>query len=245
VATIRAAVTNYYRQVHGEVVRIANTIGNKPSAELIHDLRVQLKRIRFLRNLLKRYTDRDAVRKFRPYLEVFEQAGRIRGYQMNQYRLSGAPQAPDAREKKLTQEFCARLPKAVQRIDRAKKTIEQQLAVTEFPSVNAFVQQLHRRVAKRITPFLFTHQLHRSRKLLKEIAYSAELSPTLHAHIHTRYRMPAVAELEDKIGDWHDLALAERTRNLGAHTREKIAAQKRAKLEIVYQLLRGGLVRSK
>ncbi len=240
-ASLRSAVTSYYRHVHDEVERLCQELPTHPSAELIHDLRVQLKRIRFLRKVIKRYATLAAVRPFRVYIQVFDRAGQIRGYQMNQYRVSGQQQAPDAREQKLMHRLCARLPKDLRRMQQAKTEIEREFAVTKFPTSAVFLRQLTNRVKKRITPFLFTHELHRSRKLLKEIAYSAELSPALHKQIQNRYRMPVVAELEDKIGDWHDLALALHTRGLTSHTREKIAAQKKAKLQMVYQLLRSGL----
>ena len=54
--------------------------------------------------------------------------------------------------------------------------------------------------------------------------------------------MAAVAELEDKIGDWHDVALALRSRDLPAARRKKLAAQKKAKRRRIDQLLRQGLV---
>jgi CHAD domain-containing protein len=89
-----------------------------------------------------------------------------------------------------------------------------------------------------ITPYLFTDQLHRSRKRLKEIAYGAEVSEYIRTQLNLRFSMAVVAELEDKIGDWHDLALAYETPGLSLPTRERLLIQKKEKLDAVYRLVR-------
>lgn len=240
-ALMRTAVKNYFQHVHAEVVRLCAHLRETPSAEGLHHLRVQLKRIRFLRKLMKHYGPPQSARLFLPYVQLFNGAGKIRGHQVNRYRMQGTAAPPDAREKKLLRIFLKQLPRSKQQLVLAAPHIAHQWSSVKLPGVAAYGNRLAARIKKRITPLLFTHQLHRSRKLLKELIYSAEVSNALHTCLHTRFNMQAAAELEDKIGDWHDLALALRTRVASNAIREKRVAQKKAKLDQVYQLLRAGL----
>lgn len=241
-AILGTSIKIYFRQVHDEVLRLCAVLQERPSAETIHDLRVQLKRVRFLRNLFKHYGSRESARLFRPYIELFDAAGEIRGYQVNRYRLEGSVSTPKAREQGLQDRFAKNLNRSAQEIGAAFTRVEALLAVVRFPGAAAYCNRLAERVGKRITPFLFTHQLHHTRKLLKELIYSTELCEPLRQRIYSRFRLNVANELEDKIGDWHDLALALRSPQLKPATREKITAQKKAKLNQVYQLLRAGVL---
>ena len=239
-ATLQPVLLAYYRHVHAEVVRTASSFAETSTADWLHDLRVQLKHIRFIRHLVKLYGSKKHSRAFRHYLDVFRQAGSIRGYQMNRYRLTGSldTAGPDARESRMIRHFQKQLPHLVKKLERDCKRIEKCFSAISFPGEAAFVRDLEKRVRERITPFLFTYQLHRSRKLLKEVAYSAELSDEVRQRLHKSFSMVVVAELEDKIGDWHDLALALETPGLPTATRERLLIQKKTKLDVVYPLVR-------
>jgi len=239
-ASLQPALITYYRQVHNEVVRTAQAFVETPTADWLHDLRVQLKRIRFIRHLVKHYGSGGYRHLFRHYLAIFKEAGRIRGHQMNRYRLTGTLDMaePDVREKRMVRHFQRQLVHALKKIDHDYTRIEKRLSKISFPGEAAFVHDLENRVRTRITPYVFTDQLHRSRKRLKEIAYGAEVSEYIRTQLNLRFSMAVVAELEDKIGDWHDLALAYETPGLSSPTRERLLIQKKEKLDAVYRLVR-------
>ncbi len=241
-ARLHNSVKAYFRRTHGEVIRLCAAYINKPTPALLHDLRVNLKRIRFLRTLVRCYGSHKAQALFLPYQRLFRAAGEIRSYQMNRFRVAGRATAANARERDLVHRFCRRLPQMRESIRTAAATIERQISRTPLPSPSGFFDHMSHRVLKRLQPDMPAALLHNCRRRLKELLFCAELSPGLAQRLDRFFRMPAVAELEDKIGDWHDVALALRSRDLPAARRKKLAAQKKAKRRRIDQLLRQGLV---
>jgi CRISPR/Cas system CSM-associated protein Csm2 small subunit len=73
--------------------------------------------------------------------------------------------------------------------------------------------------------------------LLKAILYSAELSSVLANKIHNLFNMAVVHDLEDAVGDWHDLSLLLRGKTvklLKSKTRRKIKAKKQEELKRIH-----------
>lgn len=242
-ARLTTSVKAYFRHTHGKVLQLCAGYVHDPAPERLHELRVNLKRIRFIRSLMKRYGSHKSTNLFRPYIRIFREAGEIRSHQMNRYRLTGHLNRPDDQERTLVRRLCHRLPRFVKKINRQAAALEQALGDTRFPAPTAFIITLAKRVQTRMVPDIAADELHAGRRRLKELMYGAEIAPATEKKINRLFNMTEVAALEDKIGDWHDLVLTLHSTKLPPAKRKKLTAQKKAKRVQINQILRRGLAR--
>jgi hypothetical protein len=103
---------------------------------------------------------------------------------------------------------------------------------------DAFVRSLKKQVRKKINAKTPKEKLHNGRHLLKAVIYSTELSPVMAGKISSVFNMTVAANLEDAIGDWHDLSLllkGKSSRLFTQKAKQKIQTKKKAELKRVRQ----------
>jgi len=186
-----------------------------PTVDHFHQLRINLKRIRFIQRLLVRYGIRGASHCFEPYTTLFRFAGTIR--QLHLHAMLITTYAKEGEQKRLLDyiqkkelqvlkkwplQASAFLATLVLNHTRIYQTIE---GITK--TTIAFSNELKGRIITRFGSDMPDHKLHKSRKVLKEIVYSREISAALKSRLASTYHLRNVMTLEDAIGDWHDLDL--------------------------------------
>jgi len=206
---LRNYFSDQYRSV---LIHVTNTLDN-PSYERIHDLRICLKRIRFIGKILSQY----GVSKpkwFKAYTKLFRYAGRIREIQIHSC---------------LLQKFCVDFFEhnfIDKKYLKIKKRLIKNWSGVAIASLHEIIQW-YPRITRRLTDCridgiqylseLYEHllfsfrgkladdQLHERRKILKGVLYTSELAPAYKQRLSHFCDLKVVSSLEDAIGDWHDL----------------------------------------
>jgi CHAD domain-containing protein len=237
---------SYQQTRFANVLTLTKRLAQHTDDETLHDLRVELKRIRFIKNVVLQYLEDSGINKaYKPFRKLFKKLGKIRGQHVNIYRLkttltnTSEPSAQKHFEKKkqrLEEQLLHLINKSMDGLHAGINTLNKFALRIKAWSDDDFVRSLKRQVRKRITKRTTKKNLHRARHLLKAVMYSAELSPVLAKKIHKVFNVPVVKHLEDAIGDWHDLSLLLKGKTvqlLKSKTRRKIEGKKQQELKRV------------
>jgi CHAD domain-containing protein len=207
--------STYYHQHHQNVmVGVMRTL-EAPTHEHFHDLRVSLKRIRFIGKTLKRYGVRKSNKYFKPYTRLFRLAGTIREYQVHTYLIGklqaeyedeSSPRRFVKKERKLIQSWPENAMGNLHKIILAYIPIQKSINRWSI-TLPDYLDGLQEWFNDWFNEEIPDKHLHRSRKVLKAMVYSGELSPEIRKAIGRFCNLKAALKLEDAIGDWHDLEL--------------------------------------
>lgn len=220
--SIQPLLISYFLKIHQEILWRLTDWDGILEEEWLHQLRVNLKRIRYVHSIMKRCGARHSKKLFKHYQKLFNWAGKIRAHHVSLYRIKKhalETEAEEAQQKfqtnslKTHQKFNKTiglfLAKAPARLEEIKIEFEHTAAV----SPEEFLSDLKDRVQEIATSTLPLSKWHRSRKLLKEVVYSTELSEAIKKHIENSFHLKTIVVLEDAIGDWHDLKLLLKKKN--------------------------------
>lgn len=182
-----------------------------PTPEYFHQLRTGLKRILFIRNLMSTFYKKSAAETFRPYKKIFKSAGVIRESHIHAVKVKqlGKPNAGELGEKEDIY-FIDEKAWRVKVYKFIRSTVPAYAAILKLLnkwsiSEEQMTQTLYGRVYTKFSGKLTDVELHKSRKLLKELLYFCEISPSSYNWVKERLDIPKIILLEDAIGDWHDL----------------------------------------
>jgi CHAD domain-containing protein len=239
---------SYQQTRFARVLALAQQLPQHADDDRLHELRVELKRVRFIKNVLFGYLEDDRIsRAYAPFRKLFKKVGKVRGQYVNLYRLQSV--ANQRNEAAAQKKLAARKQKLEQRVQQFIRHHMEDLqngrqAFAAFTlKINTwnddeFVRTLKKQVKRKINTKTSKKNLHGGRHLLKAVLYSAELSPELAGKISRVFNMARVADLEDAIGDWHDLALLVKGKTVKlvkSKTRRKINAKKQKELKRIRQ----------
>jgi CHAD domain-containing protein len=192
-------------------------ITEQNAVDAVHDMRVDIKRIRFLLLLLNRFATGTHVKAlYTPYQKLFRQLGEVRGLHMKdqllrQYAPAPATEVARARISRRTTRLIRRLidrrSKWLDVLTQAHQAVRSHLS--KFISVPAtqYAHSLAIRVGKKFTAHAHRTQWHEDRKILKEVMYAREVSPSLRRPVGRLIDIRKADLLQARIGDWHDLVL--------------------------------------
>lgn len=220
-------------------------------AETLHDLRVELKRVRFLKNVLRENGEKKNKldKAYKPFKNLFSQLGKIRGQHVNLYRLNSALKhniEPIAQKhfhnkrEKLERKLNETLSKNVDSLRTgmiAMESLVEQILEWEEAS---FVQSLKKQVRKRINKKTPDEKFHPVRHILKAVVYSSEISSSMAEAIGKIFNMDVVVNLEDAIGDWHDLSILLKGKSgklLTKKAKKRINKKKKTERKRIKQLI--------
>lgn len=205
----------YFKTINRNVYESILDTVEHPSIEHFHRLRISLKRVRFIHRLVRRHGVKGVSRFIHPYSTLFKAAGVIRQLHLHaQLVLAYGKKAEQERvlhylrkkELSVLKKWPGKASSCLAEMISGQTGFEQ--AVTNVGiTVAAYSNDLKRRVSNRFTNKLPDDKLHKSRKRLKEILYSREISSALNTRLTATYHIRTVMALEDAIGDWHDLEL--------------------------------------
>ena len=221
---------------------------SRSDPETIHSLRVELKKIRFLKSLLKQYVPKAKVKKaYRPFKVLFNEAGKLRGEQVNEYRKAQAERGDESglsdtnkKIQKLELQFCKSVYKHHKNLKKGMERMNNRMQGFPLLYPKKFVENLTYQLLQNLTPKTLKKELHHNRHLLKGILYSAEIAPSVSGLIKKRFDLDLVLKLEDAIGDWHDLSILLRKAKkksslLSAKGMEAARRKRNEKVTFIYQ----------
>jgi CHAD domain-containing protein len=241
----------FYQKVRfTNILKLIGKLALAMDAETLHDLRVELKRVRFLKGILVQHKKKKEVDKaYEPFRKLFKKLGEIRGQHVNLYRLSTTVKKvvePTAlkhfqsKRERLEQKLKRRLSKSNNALHESMLAMEAMIVLLPDWSEADFIKSLKKQVVKKIKKKTPEKDLHPARHALKAIIYSAELSGSLASKIGSTFNMEVVVNLEDAIGDWHDLSLLLKGKSgdlLTPKAKKQILKKKKAELKRIRQLI--------
>lgn len=201
---------HYFREQWGNIMHHFDRFAKRTDAEHIHQLRVNLKKLRALEFLQDEVHGNIAKKLHRPVRKLFRQAGKIRDAQVSAHLLreSGIRSARFFTQQKQI------VAKEAKKLVRLVDDIGNQLVARNLetwkriqPISDRQYGKVLRRLEKKITywfvPRLRVKDLHDSRKEIKRLVYLHELLP---GRIRDKINVNTAQykKLEDSIGKWHD-----------------------------------------
>lgn len=219
-------------------------------AETLHDLRVELKRVRFIKNILAtHYKTNTLAKAYKPFKKLFKKLGELRGQHVNLYRLAAtlknnadtaARKHFEQKRQKLETKIKLGLELRKERLASGMHTLKKLVANLPEWNEKSYLKQLKKQAIRKVNKHTPTQELHKARHLLKAVVYSAELSDSTALNIGRTFNMTVVANLEDAIGDWHDLSLLLKGKTGQMLTRKaevQIKQKRKAELKRIRKLI--------
>ncbi len=210
------SVYDYFRDHYRHVLNLTTDTLDDPSPENFHQLRVRLKRIRFVGKFLKEYGKSKALPYFKPYAKLFRYAGRIREnhVQVSLLRKYGSEFSDDTKlallkkkERRLIKKWAVVAIPSLAEIVHSYLSIEKKISGCTVNST-LYLKDWEQHLIHCFNTEIADNKLHQTRKTLKGILYSAELSTEFKRSINHFCNLKVATSLEDAIGDWHDLDTA-------------------------------------
>lgn len=239
---------SYQQTRFANVLTLAKRLAHQSDDETLHMLRVELKRVRFIKNVLSQYLDDARINKaYKPFRKLFKKLGKIRGQQVNTYRLkttvdnlseASTEQRFIKKKEKLEQHLRQTISKSTDKLHKGINTLNIFALKIKSWDDDAFVHSLIKDVKRKVKKRIPEKKLHGVRHLLKAVLFSSELSSELTKKVNSVFNLAAVRDLEDAIGDWHDLSLllsGKTIRQLKSKNKRKIEDKKRQELKRVRQ----------
>ena len=205
----------YFLQQHGLCKKFLRAYVRKKDAEDLHQLRVAIKRVKAILAMLHELqAGFDFENNFKPYKNIFRQAGHIREELLHNNRIFS-----DARNRrvktnhsrlliKLNKELALSVSKELESIRDVLPTIQLSIHQLERGKIFPYCQKMFKQLEKKWKKADNKAGLHKFRKQLKQFLYCAHLlteeerkellSDKKHKHLDY---------LQDTIGQWHDNVL--------------------------------------
>ena len=247
---MRLKLISYAKTRFENIQKLINELAKGINSETVHRLRVELKRIRFVVQVIKYYCPKVKAKKvYKPFKVFFDELGEARGEQVNLYRKEQSEsdngetgqETKSAKLLKLEKKLIRSLPDYKMKLDDSRVKFLSKLNKLPPVTPRIFVANLSRQLVKRLNPKTEKKELHESRHLLKGIIYASEISPGIDSHLKSKFDMNLMLELEDAIGDWHDLSILirrnERKNILTSKGLDNAKRTRQKKLENIYELI--------
>jgi len=215
----------YYRnKIHPVLLSVKDTV-HIHSADDIHKLRVNLKKIKTLFALFEIVAPKKfkADKSYTLFEEIFEQAGKIREAQMNRicidtYKLPESSvvlyhKFLERKEKKAKKQFSSLITDLKdKKIIELDAEIEKLCSKTSTESILNHSQNfIFRKIknSKNIPEHPDNKTLHKVRKNLKSVSAISTLLHAIEADAELEVAQESIKKAEDMIGDWHDTIVLE------------------------------------
>ncbi len=173
--------------------------------ETLHQVRVDVKKIKAVLGIIQ-YADKKFKRNkyFKPFRNIFRKAGSIREPDvlfklLLRYSIEGLADDHLARnEKSLVESFRSDIPFFLDVIKEQKKKLKPHLRNISKKDVREYVDKLTKLLASQLTPRVLPDNLHKSRKVIKEILCFSAIEKLKKRELKF-YKI-----MEEEIGQWHD-----------------------------------------
>ena len=185
--------------------------------ETLHQIRVEIKKIKSVLLGIGFSSGRFKSHKaFLPLREIFRRAGEIRepvliGELLAKYNLSGGGKGLQGDPARI-EEFVANVPRYLTVVGKRKDKVLAALKAVKENDVKMFIRQLRREIRLELYPEVSVQNLHKTRKMIKELLYLAAPLDLL-----KRREGKFLEETERLIGDRQDKLLVLEQAKKGVH----------------------------
>lgn len=173
--------------------------------EVLHRIRVQLKKIKAIFHLISYCTGSFNVSKeYSSLKKIFREAGRIREIDVSNklyqdYHIKNIKENKTEDQHILISEFRQDIPGYKKTVNGSHKKVEKHFERVNSICYKKYLNIKKEELQKQIYPLLIESELHKSRKIIKEIYYLSGISRWRKNNIDPFYN-----EVQDVIGKWHD-----------------------------------------
>ena len=230
---MKRKLKKYTKQRLRRIRRYLNAYAAAPDHEILHKLRLEIKKLRALLKMLHYQNAKFDQRKiFVPFKEIFKACGAIRDpYVMRTLSEKFTGEAfPSATENpRRIRKFTKRAPEYIEQLQSIEKPFLREVKHVNTRSYRKYVKQKKQWLKRRLFPDFKKKQLHSSRRSIKDIGYLLDITKkkkTIH---------PFYDHASDIIGEWHDKrVLLNRLQDMDAFKPElREELQKRSKEDLV------------
>lgn len=192
--------------------------------ESLHDIRVCVKKIKALLQLLKFSDSRFKAHKaFLPFRTLFRKAGEIRDPEVHaglllKFNVSGVEKLGSG--KKAATSFVKNIPSLKRKVKEQIKPIHSVVKRVSKKEVRKFIERQEKEIRSKLYPQPVMKEIHRVRKAMKSVVYLSEIENFLSEKTLAFYR-----EMEEAIGDFHDQQVV-----LGLLSQDKLQDETKRKL---------------
>jgi CHAD domain-containing protein len=177
-----------------------------PDKDILHRVRLELKKIRALYNLID-YCSKNfnAAEKFIPLKKIFNDAGKIRDIDIAnklflEYHIKFIHHETDiVMQAKLISNFRKNIPHYKKSIAKNQKSSEKYFEKMNADCFKKYIDIQNDKLQKQIYPKLNESGLHKVRKKIKEIIYLSSISIR-----NSKDMISFYDNIQDVIGIWHD-----------------------------------------
>ena len=204
----------YFDKSNQKVLNCLENMEVKSLVKTLHELRVEIKKIRFVGHLIKHFNVKsDTEKMFKPYEKVFKVAGKIRSLQMHEKLIKQFELSDDLGdfikenhrgEKKLLKKFYKIITSDTDVLAAYKLLIDAEIEKIAHLDLESYANHLIKFLFDNMTTQTNHKDVHEHRKKVKELIFMAGLSKKLHGYISARINLRSADKLQEKIGDWHD-----------------------------------------
>lgn len=204
----------YWNKRVSRVVSLISKKGSNRSASYYHDLRIEIKKIKALFELIHFHNKKFKRRaNLHPFKKLFERAGRIREIQMERKMLKRYLQQTRSRylavllaiQNEYEQSFVQiQFPKIVEDVRSMKKPIGKYFSSIKKKAAEAHVIKMKRKIMKMLSIELGDKDVHKIRKRLKTLHYNiAQIQASIEILEGKQW-----ASFLELLGRWHDCEVA-------------------------------------
>ena len=173
-----------------------------PDAELLHQVRVEIKRLKALLALLQYHNKKfDAHKAYVPFRDIFRACYAIREPAVMSElskKFAAQKRKPSGADKATIKKFQKEIPRYLETVDKKGKKLVKEIKKVSPKTLERYLKRNKRALEGKLFPSFHARDLHKSRKLVKEIMYLETIA------IGREDRDPFFAEIAELIGTWHD-----------------------------------------
>lgn len=197
---------SYGRKRFKTLTRSLQSYGHLQDPEVLHEIRVEVKKIKVLLNLVNASEKKfKGHQQFIPFRTIFRRAGEIRQPEvvyklLLRYQIGGVKdgQIPKSgKSDKLILAFQRETSGFIETVKSQKKRIGRYVEKISKTDARKYLKKKRREVERLLFPSFRNENLHMARKITKEVIYLCWLDRKLNQD--TFYK-----DIEDIIGVWHD-----------------------------------------
>lgn len=198
---------NKYASVRfGKMLNLLDRYDKTPTEEILHNVRVELKKIKALFNLINFCSKKFNVSKeYLSLREIFREAGKIREIEvMNklflEYQIKHiSEEIKTVKHNLLISNFRKNISRYKKMIAAIKSNIAKHLEKVNSDCFKKYSETRISKLNKQIFPVLIESGLHNVRKIIKEIIYIESIR-----RWNKKNADPFYEEIQSLIGSWHD-----------------------------------------
>jgi len=204
----------YFNKTNQKVIKYLLKSDNKHPVKTLHELRVEIKKIRFISHLIQHFDKKsDDGKLYKPYEKVFKKAGKIRTLQMQRKLISYFEESDKLEdllkknkhaEEKLMKKFFKDREIHFDIINAYKPMINAEIEKSINLNLKLYTNHLIKFLFDNIKTKTNISDIHEQRKMIKELIFMGGFSKELHTYISNRINFDSADKLQEKIGDWHD-----------------------------------------